>query len=108
MDRQYHRRIHLPAGSRSEIYAVGTYSYRSGAFVASDFTNSGYNFQHGYGLTNLRAGIRLGDHWDVSIFSDNIFNTTYATSKSTSNTLYYTSTQSAVPRTYGVTARFSL
>lgn len=97
-----------PLQGNNELYTVGTFSYRSRSYVSNDFTNSLYNFQKGYGLTNLRAGIRIGDRWDLSVFSDNVFDTKYPTARSTSNTLYYTTSQAGLPRTFGVTARFSL
>jgi iron complex outermembrane receptor protein len=97
-----------PLEGGNELYTVGTVSYRSGAFVSNDFTDSLYNFQSGYALTNLRAGIRLNDHWDLSVFSDNIFDVHFATSRSVSTTLYYASLQQGLPRTFGVTARFHL
>lgn len=97
-----------PLQNGNSLYSVGTLSYRSGAYVSNDFTDSLYNFQGGYAVTNLRAGIRIGGGWDVSIFSDNVFDTKYATTRSISNTLYYQLVQPGVPRTYGVTARFTL
>ncbi len=59
----------VPLGSGNELYGVGIYSYRSGSYLSSDFTDSNYSWGDGYGVTNLRLGARVGTHWDVSVFS---------------------------------------
>jgi iron complex outermembrane receptor protein len=90
------------------LYAVGNYSYRSGAYISSEFTNSIYNYQTGYGLTDLRAGVRLRGGWDLSVYTQNVFNVHYGTAKAVSTALYFASLTAGAPRTYGLTARVKL
>ncbi|WP_395330786.1 TonB-dependent receptor [Novosphingobium sp. BL-8H] len=58
-------------------YASAEYSYRStyyGSLDDSELTKTG-----GYGLLNLRAGLRIGDRWDFSVWGRNVTDKKYAT-----------------------------
>ncbi|OCC23480.1 hypothetical protein MB02_12170 [Croceicoccus estronivorus] len=94
--------------SSAEVYLSGNYSYRSKF-------NGTYNLAEdavidGYGVTNLRIGLRHVDgQWDISLYARNLFNTKYYNSINAAafNTGQY-SGGPGDPRTYGVTLRTSL
>ncbi|WP_334183780.1 TonB-dependent receptor [Novosphingobium sp.] len=88
-------------------YASAEFSYRSTYFGSLDdsvLTRTG-----GYGLLNLRAGLRLNDNWDLSVWGRNVTDRKYAT-----NFFNYGSVLPGTyvaffgdPATYGATLRFS-
>lgn len=94
--------------SGAEAYINANYSYRSKF-------NAAYNLAEdavikGYGLTNLRIGLRHPDgRWDVSVYARNLFNTKYFNNigPAAFNTGQY-SGGPGDPRTVGVTLRTSL
>lgn len=94
--------------SGSEVYFNTNYSYRSKF-------NATYNLAadaviKGYGLTNVRIGLREPDgQWDVSAYVRNLFNTDYFNTigPAAFNTGQY-SGGPGEPRTYGLTLRTKL
>ncbi|TCM16562.1 iron complex outermembrane receptor protein [Novosphingobium sp. PhB165] len=88
-------------------YASAEYSFRSkyyGSLDDSELTKTG-----GYGLLNLRVGLKLDDRWDLSVWGRNVTDKKYA-----SNYFNYGSVLPGTyvaffgdPATYGATLRFS-
>jgi iron complex outermembrane receptor protein len=93
-------------GSRLTGYVSPEYSWRSKYFGSLD--DSRYTLTGGYGLLNLRAGVRTADgKWDFSVWGRNVTNRHYA-----SNYFNYGSLVPGIyvaffgdPATYGATAR---
>jgi iron complex outermembrane receptor protein len=57
-------------------YVAGQYAYRSGQFLTVD--NSRYGYQGGYGVTNLRVGVRTDNgNYDLSFWVNNLFSSHY-------------------------------
>ena len=92
----------------AQVYLNANYSYRSRF-------NGTYNLAEdavikGYGVTNLRIGLRHPDgRWDVSLYARNLFDTKYFNTLGPAafNTGQY-SGGPGEPRTYGITLRTSL
>jgi len=63
---------------RDQAYGIAQYSYTSGFYEA--INDSAYAWQTGYGLTNLRLGVRFNhDKYDLSLWANNVFNVKYYT-----------------------------
>lgn len=88
---------------RDQAYGIAQYSYTSGFYGAA--SDSRYTWQDGYGLTNLRIGVKIdNDKYDISIWANNVFNVKYFTSIGT--TAYgFVSGTLGDPATVGVTVR---
>ena len=89
-----------------EAYIGGDYSYRSSNYTQAELSQ--YSRVDGYGLTNLRGGIRSADGtWDVSLWARNVFNVDWYISRGfapfNSGGLIGLLGE---PRTFGATARF--
>ena len=87
-------------------YASGEYSWRSEYFTSLD--NSRYSVTGGYGLLNLRVGLRSEDgRWDIAAWGKNVTDVHLATNAFNFNSLlpgiYVVSVGD--PATYGVTLR---
>lgn len=88
-----------------ELYSHADYSYRTNYYtVVSD---SRYGKVPGYGVVNLRVGLRTEDgHWDLSGWAKNLTNKNYDSTLAVNNTGLVTAILGD-PRTYGVTLRTS-
>ncbi len=72
-----------PVSDDLVAYLVAQDFWRSGAYLSND--NTGFSYQPGYNIINLRVGARWkGGKYDVSFFGNNITNTHYLTSFSDS------------------------
>ncbi len=95
-------------GGRLTGYASAEYSWRSHFYGSLD--DSPMTLTGGYGLLNLRLGIRAKDRlWDLSVWGRNVTNVAYAT-----NYFNYGSVLPGTyvaffgdPATYGATLRFN-
>ncbi|MFT3929691.1 MAG: TonB-dependent receptor [Spongiibacteraceae bacterium] len=89
-----------------EAFARVDYAYRS-EYLLGDFRD-GYR-QGGFGMTNLRAGVRkLDTHWQITGWVKNLFDKEYlatGNSRFANQTDGFFATQGA-PRTYGVTVQY--
>jgi len=91
-----------PIGSL-EAYGRLDYSYRSGYFTSVD--NSRLARVDGYGLANLRVGVRDPKAaWDLSFWVRNLFDVNYSPIRTVTSTGLYTAFPGD-PRTLGVTAK---
>jgi len=98
---------HAPLGRNfghdTEGYLGADYSYRSSNYTTAN--DSIYSLIPGYGLLNLRFGIRAGDgRYDIQFWGRNITNKTYYLTLSADNFGAQRATLGD-PRTYGVTLR---
>jgi iron complex outermembrane receptor protein len=94
--------------SRSgELFAGGDTSYRS--TFSSSATPSQYLNVPGYGLANVRAGVRWGNGWALSVWCRNVANRDYfeLLSAQPGNSGLFVG-MPGEPRTYGVTLRMAL
>lgn len=92
-----------PINEKLEAYGIAQYSYTSGFYGAAN--DSKYTWQQGYGLTNLRAGVKIdNDKYDLSVWANNVFNVKYFTSIGTTS-YGFTSGTLGDPLTAGVTLR---
>ncbi len=90
----------------SEIYLGADVSYRSRYY--SQASNSWSSLVPSHALVNLRAGVRAGDHWDVSVWARNLLDEKYFQTRGAGT--FNTGTINALlgdPRTVGITARFT-
>ena len=92
-----------PINEKLEGYGIAQYSYTSGYYEAAN--DSEYTWQTGYGITNLRAGVRIdNDKYDLSVWTNNVFNVKYFTTINTS-AYGFASGSLGDPLTAGVTFR---
>lgn len=90
-------------GAEAELYLGADYSYRSAFYTTA--ANSIYSRIPGYGLVNLRIGVRAADRaWDLQAWVRNAADEDYYLALSAANTGAITGTLGD-PRTYGVTLR---
>jgi iron complex outermembrane receptor protein len=95
-----------PISGGIEGYGRVDYSYRSSYYSA--VSNSRYSKVPGYGLTNLRLGVRAeGGRWDLSVWARNLFDKDYFQILSPADTGLVTSI-TGDPRTLGATIRTKL
>lgn len=88
---------------QDQAYGIAQYSYTSGFYEATN--DSRYSWQNGYGLTNLRVGVRFdNDKYDLSLWGNNVFNVKYFTTLSTSAYGFASGTPGD-PLTIGATLR---
>ncbi len=88
---------------REQAYGIAQYSYTSGFYGAAN--DSQYTWQEGYGITNLRVGLRLNnDKYDLSLWANNVFNVKYFTSLGTTSYGFVAGTLGD-PLTVGATIR---
>ena len=86
-----------------QIYGHADWSHRSSFFTA--VSDSRYSLVPGYGLANLRAGVRTpNQRWDLSCWVRNLFDKEYFQTLSPSNIGLVTALLGD-PRTFGVTLR---
>lgn len=91
------------AGRAAEIYGHADWSHRSAYFTSS--SNSRYTEVPGYGLANLRIGLRTEDGlWDVSAWARNLGDEEYFQTLSSNNYGLITGILGD-PRTFGLTLR---
>nr|WP_319234390.1 TonB-dependent receptor [Sphingomonas sp.] len=84
-----------------QLYGHIDYAHRSGFFTA--VSNSRYSKVDGYGIANLRVGIRREDQrWDLALWLRNLFDKNYFQTLTPSNTGLVTGLVGD-PRTFGVT-----
>ena len=94
-----------PVGSL-QIYGHGDWSHRSSFYTA--VSDSRYSLVPGYGLANLRVGLRREDQrWDLSFWVRNLFDKKYFQTLSPANTGLVTGLLGD-PRTFGATLRTKL
>jgi len=95
-------------GSEHQLYVNGDYSYRSSFYTTYNLAAD--SLAKGYGLTNLRVGLREdGGRWDVSLFARNLFDTHYISIINPS--AFNTGQSTAIlgdPRTYGATLKVAM
>lgn len=94
------------SGNLGEAFARADYGYRS-EYLLGDYRD-GYS-QGGYGLTNIRFGVRkLDHHWQITGWIKNAFDKEYyATGLSRfANQTDGLSVAQGAPRTYGVTVQY--
>ena len=90
-------------GTATQAYLGADYSYRSSFYTTA--ADSIYSRIPGYGLLNLRAGIRAANGaWDVQVWARNVGDSDYYLALSAANTGAITGTLGD-PRTYGVTLK---
>jgi iron complex outermembrane receptor protein len=93
-------------GHEAEVYSGADYSYRSANYTTAN--DSIYSLIPGYGLLNLRFGIRATDgRYDIQLWARNVTNKTYDLTLSADNFGAVRATLGD-PRTYGVTLRTKL
>ena len=86
-----------------EAYGRADYSYRTRFFTAVN--NSRFSQVDGYGIANLRLGVRRPDGlWDVSVWARNLFDEDYFQTRSVADT-GLVSGLVGDPRTLGATLR---
>lgn len=89
-----------------QVYGHADWSHRSSFFTA--VSDSRYSLVPGYGLANLRVGLRRPDQrWDVSLWVRNLFDKDYFQTLSPANTGLVTGLIGD-PRTFGATLRTKL
>jgi iron complex outermembrane receptor protein len=94
-----------PIGSL-QVYGHADWSHRSSFYTA--VSDSRYSLVPGYGLANLRVGIRHPDQrWDLSLWVRNLFDKDYFQTLSPSNIGLVTGL-TGDPRTFGATLRTKL
>lgn len=99
-----------PVGERGgqgiEVYGHGDFSHRSSFNTSA--SNSRYAQIPGYGVLNVRFGVRSDDgQWDLSVWARNLTDTHYFQTLSANNTGIVTGLIGE-PRTLGVTLRTKL
>lgn len=93
-------------GHDSEVYLGSDYSYRSNFYTTAN--DSRYSLIPGYGIVNLRVGVRaLDGRFDLQLWARNLANKNYYLSLAATNTGAITGTLGD-PRTYGITLRTRL
>jgi len=86
-----------------EAYGRADYSYRTRFFTAVN--NSRFSQVDGYGIANLRLGVRQPDSlWDVSVWARNLFDEDYFQTRSVADTGLVNGLVGD-PRTLGATLR---
>jgi len=86
-----------------EVYLHGDYAERTSFFTSA--SNSRYSRVPGYGLLNVRVGLRADDNvWDVSVWARNLLDEDYFQTLSVANTGLVTGLVGE-PRTVGATLR---
>ncbi len=92
-----------PINEKYEAYSIAQYSYTSGFYEAAN--DSQYSWQNGYGITNLRVGVKVdGGKYDLSVWANNVFNVRYYTTLGASSYGFVSGTPSD-PLTAGLTLR---
>lgn len=94
----------IPLGNGDDLYVRPQYSYRSHVYF-EDENQPGIE-QGAYGLFGLRAGWRFADHWDLTLWGDNLTNRKYLTDAGNTGLLFGIPT--VIPgrdRSYGVTLK---
>lgn len=94
----------IPLGDGDDLYVRPQYSYRSHVYF-EDENQPGIE-QGGYGLFGLRAGWRFADHWDLTLWGDNLTNRKYLADAGNTGLLFGIPT--VIPgrdRSYGVTLK---
>ena len=93
--------VSQPVSDNVETYQHVDYAYRTSYYTA--VSDSRYSRVPGYGLVNVRAGLRApGGSWDASVWAKNLLNKDYFQTISAANTGLITGLLGA-PRTFGVT-----
>ncbi len=93
-------------GGPLELYGHADWSYRTDYYTV--ISDSRYGLVPGYGVINLRLGIRTeGGRWDLSAWAKNLANKDYYQTLNVNNTGLVTAILGD-PRTYGITLRTSL
>lgn len=94
----------IPLAGDTQFYLRPGYSYRSGVYFED--ANQPNLYQPGYGLFGLRAGLRFGQHWDLSVWGENLANKKYLIDAGNTGLLFGIPTVIAGrDRSYGVLLR---
>jgi iron complex outermembrane receptor protein len=94
----------VPASDRLDAVFGADYAYRS--FYYSSYNNSRYSIVDGFGLLNLRAGVRTSDgKWEATLWGRNVLDKVYFHQTGADSTGGRVFGRPADPRTYGITAR---
>jgi outer membrane receptor protein involved in Fe transport len=94
----------IPLKNGGNLYLRPSYNWRSHVFF-EDENQPGIE-QDAYGLVNLRAGWRFSDHWEVTLWGNNLANKEYLTDAGNTGILFGIPTVIAGPdRSYGVAMR---
>ena len=101
---QYQRNLSL-----GDFYSRADWSWQSSQYTSGNLDPR--SLEAAYSVVNLRAGLKLDNGLDVSVFGNNVFNQTYATISGVTN-LFGPSDPAwqkflGAPREYGVTLRKS-
>jgi outer membrane receptor protein involved in Fe transport len=92
----------LPLANGRNVFVRPSYSWRSHVYF-EDENQPGIE-QDAYGLFNLRAGLRFNDHWDITVWGNNLTNKKYLTDAGNTGLIFGIPT--LIPgalRSYGVT-----
>jgi iron complex outermembrane receptor protein len=92
--------------SNLEGYVLARYSWKSDNYLAA--SDSIYGHVPAYAVTNLRIGLRIGDHYDVSIWANNLTDTHYLINTVTATVGGAVRGSPGDPRTVGVSLRARL
>lgn len=92
----------IPMGA-AQLYLRPSYSWQSKVYFEDD--NIELLSQDAYGLLNLRAGVRLGEHWDIGVWGSNLTGEKFLIDAGNTGRMFGTPTFiPGNPRMYGVTA----
>ena len=95
----------MPLGSIGDIRAGVNYSYKSR--IEHNIPNNPFIRQNGYGLVNARlTWISPGGDWEVAVFGTNLTDEEYTLATTNFAGLGFIDAQYAVPREWGVSAKW--
>jgi iron complex outermembrane receptor protein len=81
-------------------YAVAQWSWKSESYLAP--SNSRYGEVDGYSIANFRVGARIGEHYDVSAWVNNAFESEYFVNQITAQVGGAVRGSPGDPRTFGI------
>jgi iron complex outermembrane recepter protein len=92
-----------PVTDEIAAYISAEYAYKSGQY--GNYDDSSYSWIKPYGIANFRIGANIDEHYDISGFITNAFNSAYYYSVSTLSQGGGYTTVPIAPRIIGVTLR---
>jgi iron complex outermembrane receptor protein len=87
-------------------YLTARYAWKSDNYLAA--SDSSYGHVGAYGVVNLRVGVRIGPHYDVSLWSNNLTNTRYFVNQITATVGGAVRGTPGDPQTFGISLRARL